>query len=547
MLEGKEPYSEVEHESESTLSFEEIDFLRNEVKRVEKTGKGKVFSIGNRAIAEANWLFNHPELGMQEEKSARFLAHRLANILGKEKVGELGGGVYGILEGDQEDGATIFLRGDMDALFMPDGKPAHMCGHNIHMAWLLENARLLSAYKKHFSKLPFKRIVFIGEPNEEGIVSPSIGAKEMIQAGLIEKTGQPDFILGAHFAAPQLEGNVQISRETACYSEGRLDYKFIPQDEHQDVKSLEYEFIYQIGQTWGSEDAKAAIGRLRIVENPQSIMPETIVRVTDSKPISEERNLRPGILSSQEEVVLDLGDALAKEEIETMTKEMEVKWGNEIEVTLVYEEQSLRVTIKSKGGHVAQGGPNVKYIMAELLHNLEGRHDFSIRDGNKAVEIAGSIRTRLRNWQEEGDRVGEKLQEIARRIVNETGSQVEIQGDQPKIDIPPVLNDDRMRDIALNILQRAGIPIATAGMPIAPAETFAFWETDLKIPGLYLAIGGGDKEELENIRKKNLPVPEKYLHHAPGILDLIHTNRAIPYGATLSLVALELGKQFKKQ
>lgn len=539
--------SKPEQELELTLSDEEINFLRNEVLRVEKKVKGKVFSLGSKAIAEANWLFDHPELGMQEVKSLRFLAERLTSILGKEKVGEVGGGVYGILEGDKEDGATIFLRGDMDALFMPDGKPAHMCGHNIHMAWLLENARLLSAYKERFSKLPFKRVVFIGEPNEEGIASPSIGPQEMIKAGLIEKTGQPDFILGAHFAAPQPEGTVRIDKETACYSEGRIDFKFVPRDDNQDVKSIEYEFIYQIGKTWGSEDADAAVGRLRIADNCQSVMPETIVRVTDSKLVSEERRLGPGVLSSLEEVVLDLHDSLDSDEINTMVKDMEARWGNEIEIKAVSDDQTLKITIKSKGGHVAQGGPNVKYIMAELLHNLKEKHNFSTQCGNKAIEIAGSIRTRVKNWQEEGNDIGMKLQEIALQVVNESGARVQIQGDPPRIDIPPVINDGSLRESALMVLQKAKIPITTVGMPIAPAETFVFWEKELNIPGLYIAIGGGDKEELEEIRKNQLPVPAKYLHHAPAILNLIHTNRAIPYGAVLSLIALEIGKQFKKQ
>lgn len=547
MSEGQETYSEIEPGSESTLSDEEIEFLSSEVTRIEKTAKGRDFNVANKTIAEANWLFDHPELGMQEEKSSQFLAHRLASILGKEKVGEVGGGVYGILEGDTEDGATIFLRGDMDALPRPDGQAAHMCGHNIHMAWLLENARLLSRYKEHFSTLPFKKIVFIGEPNEEGIASPSIGAEEMIKGGLLEKTGRPDFILAAHFVAPQVEGTVSIGKETACYGEGGFNFKFIPSDENQDVKSLEYEFIYQVGKTWQSEDPNAAIGQLRIVEDPQSVMPETIVRVTDSKESDDERRLRPGILYSSEEVTLGLEESISQEELDEVTQEMEKSWGNDIQITADLTDRLLKITIHSKGGHMAQGGPNVKFIMAEVLHNLREKHNFSITNGNRGTEIAGSIRTRSKNWQEEGDKIGGKLQEMAQQIAAKSGSKIEIHGEKPKINLPPVINDDVLRDQALSVLQKAKIPVTTMGLPMAPAETFVFWETELKIPGLYLAIGGGDKKELENVKEKKLPVPGKYLHHAPAILDLIHTNRAIPYGAVLSLIALEQAKQFKRQ
>lgn len=546
MPEGEASNFELEQESKPTLSDEEIAFLKSKLQRIDKTEKGKDFSIANKTIAEANWFFGHPEFGMQEEKSSKFLAKRLSEVLGQENVGEMGGGVYGILEGSKKDGATIFLRGDMDALPLSKDEPAHMCGHNIHMAWLIENARLLSAYKENFSELPFKKIVFIGEPNEEGIVSPEFGPQEMIKAGLVEKTGQPDFILGAHFAAPQVEGTVRIDKDTALYSDGRFHYSLIPRDENQDVKMLEYEFIYQVGKKWQSEEPNPNFGHRLLVDNCQQVIPETIARVTDSKLVIEERRLRPNSLSSQEEAELNLQGSLKKEELEANIRNIKDKWGDEVDINTELNNSSLKITIKSSGGHVAQGGPNVKYIMAELLHYLKENNTFSIQDGNKAVEITGSLRTKAKNWQEEGNKIGEKLQEIANGVITEANANVEIQGALPVIDNPPVYNDDHLRESALNILQKAGIEITNAGIPAAVAETFAFWESELNIPGLYVAIGGGDKIELEDVKEKKLPVPEKYLHHTPAILDLIHTNRAIPYGAVLSLISLELGKQFKK-
>lgn len=537
--------TELNDQFEPSLSDEEIAFLRNQVETVTKTGRGRDFSLATKAISEANWLADHPELGMQETESAKFLTRRLSSILGQENVGQVGGGVYGILEGDQEDGATIFLRGDMDALPLTKDKAAHMCGHNIHMAWLLENARLLTAYREHFKNLPLKRIVFLGEPNEEGIASPEFGPQEMINAGLIEKTGKPDFILGAHFVAPQPEGEVRLDQETACYSDGRFHYSLIPQDENQDVKMLEYEFIYQVGQTWESENPNSDFGRLSIVDDCQSATPETMVRVTDSKLISEERHLRPNILSAQEEVELDLSDLENSEAIEATIQNIQTRW-NEVKITTQLNNQSLKISIQSKGGHVAQGGPNVKYIMAELLHDLKEKQNFSIKNGNQGLEMVGSLRTRARDWKGEGHKIGKVLHRIINQIVARNGAGVKVQGDMPEIDNPPVYNDDKMRNSALKILNRAGVPITTMGMPIAPAETFAFWESELGIPGLYISIGGGDKDELEDIKKNKLPVPEKYIHHAPAILDLIRANRAIPYGAVMSLIALEIGKQYQK-
>lgn len=546
MSEGEMSNFELEQEPEPTLSDEEIEFLKSELQRVEKTERGVDFSIANRAIAEANWLFDHPELGMQEEKSSEFLAKRLSEVLGQENVGEVGGGVYGILEGTQEDGATVFLRGDMDALPLSKDEAAHMCGHNVHMAWLLENARLLSAYKEHFSNLPFKKIVFIGEPNEEGIASPEFGPQKMIEAGLIEKVGKPDFILGAHFVAPQPEGEVRIDRETATYGDGRFHYKLMPKDKNQDVKKIAYEFIYQVGQTWQNEDPNAEFGKLLIVPDSQAATPETMVRATDSKPISEERYLRPNILNAKEEVELSLQSNENMEAIENIVKEIEANWRGEVQITTTLKENDLRISVQSKGGHISQGGPNVKYIMSEILHHLKEKQDFVIKDGNESLEIVGSFRTRAKDWEDEGRKIGQKLQEIIGQVVGEKSANVEIEGDISSIDTPPVVNDDKLRSAALKVLQKAEIPITTVGMPIAPAETFVFWESELKIPGLYISIGGGDKNELEYIRSNKLPLPAKYLHHTPAILDLIHANRAIPYGGAISLIALELGKKFNK-
>jgi len=529
---GRESYSEQETEPNITLSDEEIEFLRDEVGR-----------IANKTIAEADWLFGHPELGMQEERSGKFLAKRLSHILGEKNVGEVGGGVYGILEGDQEDGATIFIRGDMDALPTREGGAAHMCGHNIHMAWLIENARLLSAYKDHYKELPFKRVVFIGEPNEEGTDLEKVGPKEMMDAGLFDKTGKPDLILGAHFAAPQVEGSVRIDKETATFSEGGLRYIITSEDGEQDVKSYQYELIYRIGKAFKGEDAASEFGRFRIVDDCQEVVPETIVRVTDSKLVGEERHLLAGVLNQQEEVELNFQKDLEIGKVQAVAKDLEESWGSDVKIDVTEQDpRSLKIAVKSKGGHTAFGGPNVKYIMAELLHNLKQEQSFSIKDGNQPLEIVGTIRSRAKDWQGESEEISHKLQEIVEEITQQAGGKIKIEG-SPHLELPPVANDDRLRDEALDILEKAQIPITTVGMPMAVAETFAVWE-GLGIPGLYLVIGGGDKEDLKKVKEEGLSVPERYLHHAPAVLDLIHANRAIPYGAVLSLVALEIGKRY---
>jgi hippurate hydrolase len=86
------------------------------------------------------------------------------------------------------DGPTILLRGDMDALPMPEdtGLPyastvegtMHACGHDAHTAMLVGAARLLAARR---AELP-GRVRFMFQPGEEG----DGGAVHMIDEGVLD-------------------------------------------------------------------------------------------------------------------------------------------------------------------------------------------------------------------------------------------------------------------------------------------------------------------------------------------------------------------------
>src|SRR5690606_1044841 len=103
----------------------------------------------------------HPELSMQETRTAGIAAARLAEA-GYEVTTAVGRtGVVGLLRNGQ--GPTVMLRADMDALPIAedtglpyaskvttkdaDGKTVpvgHMCGHDMHVTWLVGAATLLS-------------------------------------------------------------------------------------------------------------------------------------------------------------------------------------------------------------------------------------------------------------------------------------------------------------------------------------------------------------------------------------------------------------------
>ncbi len=126
----------------------------------------------------------HPELGFEENRTADFVAERLAEagIQVHRGIGKTG--VVGVLKEGNET-HSIGLRADMDALPIVeentfehrstvDGR-MHACGHDGHTVMLLAAARYLAATRNFRGQ-----VNFIFQPAEEGIG----GARAMIEDGL---------------------------------------------------------------------------------------------------------------------------------------------------------------------------------------------------------------------------------------------------------------------------------------------------------------------------------------------------------------------------
>jgi hippurate hydrolase len=152
-------------------------------------------------------LHRHPELSMQERRTAGIAADYIEN-LGYEVRRAVGvTGVVGLLRNG--DGPTVMLRGDMDALPMAEdtGLPyasqvtaadadgqqvgvAHSCGHDLHVTWLLGAARVLAESRDAWQGT----VMVVFQPGEE----VAEGARRMVQDW--ERTGlpHPDVVLGQH-------------------------------------------------------------------------------------------------------------------------------------------------------------------------------------------------------------------------------------------------------------------------------------------------------------------------------------------------------------
>ncbi len=157
--------------------------------------------LEQNAARYAQWrrdFHEHPELGLEEVRTAGIVAQRLRSwgVEVTEHVGRTG--VVGVVRGELGPGRTVGLRCDMDALPMTEtgscpyrsktpGK-MHACGHDGHTTMLLAAAEYTAAHRDFHGS-----VVFIFQPAEEG----SGGALEMIKDGLFERFPM-DEIYGMH-------------------------------------------------------------------------------------------------------------------------------------------------------------------------------------------------------------------------------------------------------------------------------------------------------------------------------------------------------------
>ena len=149
----------------------------------------------------------HPELSMQETRTAGIAANHL-KALGFEVTKGVGKtGVVGILRNG--DGPIVMLRADMDALPVkeatglpyastvtgtePSGKTvpvAHSCGHDMHVACLIGASSLFAKSRDSWHGT----LMAVFQPGEE----TAQGAQAMIDDNLFERFSKPAVVLGQH-------------------------------------------------------------------------------------------------------------------------------------------------------------------------------------------------------------------------------------------------------------------------------------------------------------------------------------------------------------
>ncbi|MCH8115980.1 MAG: amidohydrolase [Chloroflexi bacterium] len=168
-------------------------------------------------IATRRHFHTFPELGFQENETARAIAERLkaAGLEVETGIGQTG--VVGVLKGAR-DGPTLMIRADIDGLpvdeltgleFASKNGRMHACGHDGHIAMALTAAEILADLKDRLAGT----VVFAFQPAEEVVQ----GALAMIGDGLFDRY-PADRVIGTHLWNQIPTGIIGVNRATVFAS-----------------------------------------------------------------------------------------------------------------------------------------------------------------------------------------------------------------------------------------------------------------------------------------------------------------------------------------
>jgi len=143
--------------------------------------------ILDETVALRRTLHQWPEIGNDLPVTKENVLAALEGLPLQMTLHETTSGIAALLDGGKP-GPTVLLRGDMDALPMPEDtglefaskvqNTMHACGHDTHTAMLVGAAKLLSARRADLAG----RVLFMFQPGEEGYA----GAKFMLDEGLLD-------------------------------------------------------------------------------------------------------------------------------------------------------------------------------------------------------------------------------------------------------------------------------------------------------------------------------------------------------------------------
>lgn len=244
-------------------------------------------------------LHANPELSMQEYRTSQITADWLKSDGYEIAAGVGGTGVIGVLQNGS--GPTVLLRADMDALPVVEstgltyashatgvdrfGQPTgivHVCGHDMHVTWLMGAARIFAESKNRWSGT----LIVLFQPGEE----TAQGAEAMIKDDLAHRIPKPDIILAQH-VIPAPAGVIAWRSGTAMAIADSWEVKLFGRGAHGSrpqnsidpvvmassaVMRLQGVVSREVAMT---DDAVVTVGTLRAGTNENVIPDEALLRL----------------------------------------------------------------------------------------------------------------------------------------------------------------------------------------------------------------------------------------------------------------------------
>ncbi len=263
-------------------------------------------------------LHAHPELSLQEHRTAEKAAENLRRAGFEVTAGVGGTGVVGLLRNGE--GPTVMLRADMDALpvkeatglpyasveFATDSEGnevpvMHACGHDMHVTWLAGTVSLLAQAARSWNGT----VLAVFQPAEE----TAQGAQAMIDDGLFEGLPKPEVILGQH-VMPGIAGHVGYRPGTTQAAADSLQVQLFGRGAHGSMPESSVDPVVM---------AAATVMRLQTIVSRETAATQAVVVTigalqagTKDNVIPDEAVLKINVRSFDEAVRRRTLDAIAR-------------------------------------------------------------------------------------------------------------------------------------------------------------------------------------------------------------------------------------------
>ncbi len=182
-----------------------------------------------RLLALRRDLHQHPELSLQENRTAERLYDELSELQPKCLDRVFGTGIVAVMKGRDSGRPVVAVRGDIDALPIQEDTGVewtsvnpgvmHACGHDVHAVWAIGAAHLLAA------RPAAGDVVVVLQPAEE----ISQGAQGILESGALAGVRA---IFGGHADRRFAVGEVVAQAGPLAAASDRLDIELLGRGAH---------------------------------------------------------------------------------------------------------------------------------------------------------------------------------------------------------------------------------------------------------------------------------------------------------------------------